>query len=929
MKLLTTTEMIKEIKYNGFTTTPSDYKCPDGDLEGSPGLVPEDGALKPANQGTKLFKLQAGCGIGLIHDVRPRKNFILIGGDKISYLNYENGKPTAATDIHCGAGSWGNITGVNAIGNVLLVLTDKGMHYVLWKPSEGYVYLGTHLPELRMQFGLQYTIEKSDEFKVEYGGHSLMYDHSKYGNAFCNPYDDDGTVGDMSNNNYITQRVLGQANKFISEKATGKGRFVYPFLVRYAYRLYDGSYTMPSAPILMYCADGCTPLPVVTDTSYNGNGSAHGFYESWKLRIAAPVFDLLYQAQYADKTELEKWKDIVASVDVFASRPIYTYDQNGKIENNAPSSASEFSFIGCQSGSSSYAVHGSEEVVAAVEPTKKWKNGDNESDVVGDSCLTPLPPRSADAIKTDIENASHFYLLKSFKIDELSTSMTKLDVKDDYLQSLTERTELPDDYDSHDTLIPTRSHAYNSRLNLTGITKVPFKGFEACSMATYTTSGASYSISAIYVYIKQDGQDIVVKADGKYGSCGDIYYFYYPNANAYQAVVVTTSGARLLYQLSNHPFLNGAYWFGGFKLPSTTSQSPVATTTPIIALPSKVYTSEVNNPFKFPTLNIYTVGTGSIMAISTAAKALSQGQFGQFPLYAFSTDGVWALEVNASKGTYSARQPITRDVCINPDSITQLDSSVLFATARGIMQLSGSTSACISEKLNDQDGDVAEKIASLPYIQKLAELAGIKVKDDNGNDIDNPLSLIPFLDYIKNCSMAYDYVNQRVVVFNPSKKYAYVFSLKDKAWGMMVSNLSEAVNAYPDAYAVTVDGYLVNLSTTEGKETETTDVKTGEVSNGMIITRPLKLDYPNALKTVDTIIQRGYFKHGHVRQILYGSRDLFNWQLVWSSDDEYLRGFSGTPYKYFKIAIITALDKGESLYGCTVQYRPRLTNRPR
>jgi len=97
----------------------------------------------------------------------------------------------------------------------------------------------------------------------------------------------------------------------------------------------------------------------------------------------------------------------------------------------------------------------------------------------------------------------------------------------------------------------------------------------------------------------------------------------------------------------------------------------------------------------------------------------------------------------------------------------------------------------------------------------------------------------------------------------------------------------------------------------------------------MLVTRPLKLDAANVLKTVDTIIQRGYFRKGHVKTILYGSRDLFNWQLVSSSEDHYLRGFSGSPYKYFRVVLLCSLSADESVSGCTVQFTPRLTNQPR
>ena len=292
---------------------------------------------------------------------------------------------------------------------------------------------------------------------------------------------------------------------------------------------------------------------------------------------------------------------------------------------------------------------------------------------------------------------------------------------------------------------------------------------------------------------------------------------------------------------------------------------------------------------------------------------MSQGQFGQFPLYAFTTEGVWALEVS-STGSYSARQPITRDVCINTGSITQIDSSVLFATDRGIMLISGSQTQCIT------DGIFSEapfNVLDLPGIDQLhAKL---------GHSADACLPMQPFLGFLAGCQMVYDYVHQRIFVYNPTKvngspkyTYAYVFSLKSKMWGMVFTNLASTINAYPEALAMTLDNKLVSFSETDE-----------EVCKGLYITRPLKLEAADVHKTISALIQRGHFQRGDVGTVLYGSRDLFSWHLVWSSKDHYLRGFRGTPYKYFRIAGLATLTDGKSIFGASVNFEPRHTNQLR
>ena len=393
-------------------------------------------------------------------------------------------------------------------------------------------------------------------------------------------------------------------------------------------------------------------------------------------------------------------------------------------------------------------------------------------------------------------------------------------------------------------------------------------------------------------------------------------YFFYPNANAYKMLIYNYSSVCYVLDLKPHDFLNGAYAHLDYELireKNFTSLPFAPGANVLIDVPNKIYTSEVNNPFYFPVLGINTIGTGTILGIISAAKALSQGQFGQFPLYAFSTDGVWALEVS-STGTYSAKQPITRDVCINPDSITQIDSAVLFATDRGIMLISGSETVCLSESINSRD---LFSLSDLPAADKLVSVFNQFAGEQERITLENS-SLLPFREFLVGCRMIYDYTGQRILVYNPSVSYAYVYSLKSKTWGMIHSEITDNVNAYPDALAMVSGNKLVNFSTSDA-----------EGITALVVTRPFKLGQPDVFKTIDTVIQRGYFRSGHVCQVLYGSRNLFDWHILWSSTDKYLRGFRGSPYKYFRLALICKFDKAESAYGCSVQFTPRFTNKPR
>lgn len=900
--------MIKEIKYGGFTASPSDYESPDGELAALIGLVPDEGNLKPIMPPNELFKLEGGKVIRFVHETSAFRHYIIL--DPATNIVSWTDDGTASTQLYNFTKSR-TIHNINAIGNTIVILADNGMHYFLWKSvSEGYLYLGTHMPECPISFGLQGTMERTDVFSISFdsiGSGSLWDDFSD------------------SNKTRITSQVLAKVNKFIAEKSTNNGRFIFPFLVRYAYRLYDGSLTMHSAPVLMVASSDLAPQ--VFYEHITGKGS----YTDAQLRIVGMLQQLDYE--FPSSTHLERlknWKDIIRSVDIFVSKPIYTYDQNGECTKFVQVDQSDCYCI-CkhinQAASTTtyplrYQKHKFSKLYAFTynPSTKTYPTG-----------RLMLPQRSLDDIKEDIRSCSQFYFLESLNVENLSLGRKIVPIEDDYLQSLVTREVMTDDYDSHDTLLPQSSYNYNSRLNLHNIKKVLFDGYNGHSLFCHTDgkvenySDASPTILdrtvgiRTFVFIKQDGKDIIVESEhGVYGLDTPTLFFYYPNPNAYKALIETSDYLQdyIEIPLEPHSMLNGAFYFGGWESPTTAGNGAYESSLDVrtIDLPNKIYTSEVNNPFYFPVLGINTVGTGTILGISTAAKALSQGQFGQFPLYAFTTEGVWALEVS-STGGYSAKQPITRDVCINADSITQLDSAVLFATDRGIMLISGSNSQCISDTL---DYSQVFSIDSLPQADKLVTMAGFKAED---------FAYVPFRDYLLGCRMIYAYTQQRVIVYNPAHSYAYVYSLKTKTWGMMQSTVADNVPSYPEALAMLKDGTLVDFCTDAAQQQDEDGHLQG--IKGLLITRPLKLDAPDLLKTIDTAIQRGNFRNGSIKSALYGSRDLQNWSLIWTSQDHYLRGFRGTPYKYFRFALLCDMQPDESLFGATIQYTPRLLNQPR
>jgi hypothetical protein len=997
--------MIKEIKYNGHSASPSDYQSLDGDMACMLNCIPERGALKPILP-PETVESFVDKRVLVIHKISDFEVYILDDDDEdILYwrkVDNENGKYTLLYDF-----TDTGVKSVTPIGNTLAVLDGNGtMHYFLWR-NDTYSNLGTQLPELEAsatlnsyvfdkkrlkrvfeEQGLDFTDDAdallltepdtedgvdTDDYK---GGWLLMKKMSEFhNNTKTFRSFNDGSYHDARENVY--NRIFSVLNK-CKAVLNSNGLFSEPFFIRFAYRLYDGTHCSHTQPLLL-CPNSWGQPVVALDIQQNGTT----YFEPHII-----ASDLL--ASISQNLNLELWSDVITHVDVFVTPPLINYtdsaeslvgisklpfyeynDQNGwvlqdtgqpqimasrnwkKFTDATKAKYNEIYFPGnklidLRSFTDEFLGFGDEVVeLVLIIKDETVSITDEVGNIVDTSKYISIPTKGSLKIRAskdfvgeikvggieDIDFSCHHYIELErtdgktykdvvveynnfFKIAELDTSelvkgngfFGNLHIAKTTLRNLATLPTLANT--NQQTNIASGVFSYNNRLNII----IQGENLPPCAALTAQnpTRGdmSNYTIEIAYVKVVENSQTSYKRVKDEMTQVGDLklVYFSYPRATATELQIYYTDNLGQPYvrtiQLTRHPFLNLAYAFNMFDAIegnfTECGAIPNYPQTPIL-YGNKIKTSDVNNPFIFSEENTSELPVGEIYALSTAAKALSQGQFGQFPLYAFTDKGVWALEVTGT-GTYSARQPITRDVVLYPESVTQIDDAVLFATQRGIMLLSGSQVQCISEVLDGKAFDWEQY--GFAY-NKTGEL-GL------------PIFVIPWEQYKANIQMLYDYTGQRIIMFNPQYVHAYVFSLESKQWGIMESNIQSTVDYYPRAYAMTGAGDLVDYSATDK-----------DFAEGYYITRPLKLDAPDVHKTITGIIQRGQFKKGHVNTMLYGSRDLDKWYPIYGSNDHILRGMRGTPYKYFRIASTFCLDKDESITGCSIDFEPRLNNKLR
>lgn len=933
--------MEKDIRFTGYTAVPSDYECSDGELTQAYNLINENNHLKPVFQPKVEMVLNADEEVIFVHNTAVFKHYIVKNSaNSLFWINSVDGIRKLLRVSN------GNINKINAVGNTLCLLLDDGLHYVLWKDTD-YIWLGQKPPFVELSFGLSFnkpasydrgTIETNDTSKT-YQAAWRMTAYSANDCLEINSARDAVSFKDkhIEELKSTIWALINQTNALISKE----GHFYAPFFVRYCYRMYDGTMWMHSAPVFMPVsmpASFQVEIPNVFASKSDNNinsiidelnvSEEKNNTKDFKLtklgfRYRPHNVALTYTLMSSNLTELKNnWGDIVKSIDVFVSMPLVREDSTEQIKT-ASRAANTYQL----------------ELGTIVKHGYPWCL-DGDADKVND-VICDIPLLSEEAYLDKIRNVANFYKVHSFNLetDSIIGNGTELPLDKSTLPVLTTQEVMTNDYKSHNRIMPlfddrgkcvTSLYNYNGRQNIAGFREKLFSGFYAGvllpkSSSTFDVGDVNLSVQHIYVYINTEDGERMVDCTTEFNHsptvCSKALLYncpmYYPDNRAVRMEILQGNKTYVL-KMEACPLLNGSWTLGGIMssmdTPFKIKDADTKTVSDIVDVSYKIYTSEINNPFHFPITGINSIGTGKIYGICSAAKALSQGQFGQFPLYAFTDEGVWSLEINASGG-YSAKQPITRDVCISSESITQIDSAVLFATDRGIMEISGSKTKCITDIIN---GDEYFSLDRLPGLAKLYP-NGIPQVD------------CTFSEYRKSARMAYDYVNQRIIVFNASKDYAYVFSMKSKLWGIVASSLTSAINSYPNAYAMA----KVKTVGSDGKQ-EVTNNCLVDISHsaethqrGLLVTRPIKLEAGSMLKTFNTVFMRGLFGREKVQVILYGSRDNINWHLIHSAKEHYLRGFRGTPYKYFRIVAITNLSIGETLVGASVAYTPRLTNQIR
>lgn len=831
----------------------------EGELSECVNLIPKNGELVTLQPPTKIGVTTPTPTsiITYIHKSSSYKNYLFVDSNDNSVYSV-NGKNESSLVYKSGT----HINGISSIGNTAIVSTDSGLVYCIYK-NGSYKVLPPKPPVLPIEFRLkgematttQETVKMPEDVgDVSSGGVSMLSEE---------------------NSKTLTSAVMAHVNKFISEESE-KGYFTSSFFVRWAYVMMGKPY-MASPPILMRLNEGLFPLVKVIAS---GTRELNIYLEAYKARL----YCYFLEASEA----LEDWKDIITGIQIYVSPQISRYDQNGEANLLSMSSSESISYSILDTP---IIIDGED---ANIYAKRKLSTG---------GVFVRGIHKDKEAYYNGFVNSSLFYKIREFNLDGLSFVYMPMSESLNNIQTLPSLNT--DGYQEFDTYIPTGMFSYNNRLNIYGVQEKKYS-FPLSSLIQYTNGYEADSVETMFTYkwkvrfIISSGESISI-TDAKYSQFyEDPSFLFYPDNNISEAIIERSHDGTIeqaVVKMVSHPTMNGSYWFNKFEpLEFKTVTESLQETEAIINEPDKIYTSEVGNPFVFPLEGINTVGTGNIIGVSTATKALSQGQFGQFPLYVFTSDGIWAMEVS-QEGIYSSIHPVSRDVCNNHKGIVQTDNSVVFTTDRGLKVLYGSDVSLLSTKMEHQNID--ESIYNV-----LDEFSLLFVSDTE-----------EFVEMLKKCIMAYDYSHAMIHIYPEEGGKHYVYSLESGEFSSYIGedgNVSASVNDYPGMISqINDDLYSYN------------NYVSSDIRKGIIITRPLVFSDPLSMKVLNDVrlIYHRTQENTRCRYAIFVSNDQIHW-----THRSSLRGRS---FKYFRFVIFTEMSDMDALAGMSVTFDYRRNGRLR
>lgn len=783
--------MIERIQLRGISRSPSDRMSADGGCAESLNVYIDSAELAPSFIPEDVTK-----SLGLPDDLQADKVFVHKTANYENFITIKDGILKAFNKDSSLISTFpikGKVNDVVSLGNTLLVLTDASTNYILFKGGQ-YVNLGTDIPFPKLHVQANGADgQKSVTIDLEEIGVPGVYrsfSSAEYGSYLNNGQNSDENVQKILS-------VIGDQKAVIAGELGRQGLFWGPVYVMFGITLYNGT-VITTVPELVLKKTSTLPRVwgLTLESKFEMSGLNKEFIGNIEAKIEAPAFSLDVSCE--EDYDIADWKDIIHSVDVYATLPIDTAPDYRRIEvTDVSDTDSTTSSTQTRTASVNWGILDERAQILGTGNFYRIKSyellRDDENGVVS---KLSFKWNSSDFDMTGEALSTSPYQLPSSDVDHIYVDALSVVAKSGILFNehvlLTSTANLVTYRGPAATTTGSSNLRYTARLKFTlsdgGVVySEPDIQLPSSGILTFANTKAVSVEMAIMrerkIYTDQDGTDYDIETTYSYLALPmkphlsmPCSYAYLGIGESFEEYAFEKNGVLTIEELQDKIDFN--------------TDAPHS-----LSLENKVLVSSASNPFVYPETKRITFQS-KVLGVAVATTALSQGQFGQFPLYVFTEDGVWAMET-AADGSFVTSKPLSRDVCINPESITSIDKAVIFVTEKGVMLLQGSQVANISPYMNGRH-----------YTIEDSAKARIERMDFFCNLIPVLTDSTHFLAFVKESIIAYDYPGQRLVFIKKDEKYQYVYKLDTQTWHKVAYgiDLLAPINSYPECLVQGEDG---------------------------------------------------------------------------------------------------------------------------
>lgn len=759
-----------------------------------------------------------------------------------------------------------NLIQATSLGKFIILLTNINIHYLLLGDN-GYTYLGTRIPYPEIKIQEEHQDEKSyllnsSEWDMESELKNILSGLTSFGvegykdklaeviNFVCEQIESPDQLITINSKkytpaefiNYLSNAIWGRV-KLMRIDNRNDGCFSAPTLLRVAIKLYDGNYISQTVPYLL--GAGSSQVSDKWANVYMSRKKSDSSFAGFRI-----VMRDIYKASISIRIPgMSKWRDLISSVDVFVSTDVATPAVNARIDG-----------IGqLATGTDDY--------------TEAMVNFYQERDIV-----------------EELADKSQFYKILSIPASEITDDWPEsvngntiyTDIIPQGADELIVQDELPDDaLSAHESAPISWVDTFNSRLSWNGVRHTLFNG-------PYFTNGPedspSYSFMAILSMEDGSKRSVVLRDFYSYSiqrfkARGWIYY---PDPRC-REMQVWDGEKRCVLKMKEHPRLSGAYWAGSIEsdLPLVTpatgnsySKITISEDNRKFEEPGKLWMSDVANPFVYPITGRLNIG-GNLYRTVPTMVALAPGQLLANDLYAFSSEGIWTIELSDT-GLPARTRSLSRDAAWGPRSIQPIERGVVFVGKSNVNLIEQGNITSLSDYMSGKAKGL-EGLADPSLRRNIISCTnGAVCRAAEDTDV--------LIEYMRDAFPVYDSRGSRMIFFNPDHSWSYVFCFNGATWHKMVSDrptlpVMVANNGIVSVKEWSEKAGVLNKDTYRYRQFDysTPDMQDRVTLPMLMVTRPLNLSTIDALKSITDI---------RLRHTIAGTRDNIEREyLVFGSSD--------------------------------------------